>query len=339
MSVAEVQIPQEIISAYQIDEAAGFDRLTGGLVNQTFKVVTPDGYAVLQGISSELSSDTYRDAAVVASHLYSQGWEVPLLLPADDGSLTVIDQSGKQWRSTAFIASDAEPPAEITSNLVVEAGQLVGRWHRDIRTLDYRPRFGIPHFHETLFYAHKLRGYMADTALDEESAELGKALVSITDTSVTPNGRPQVIHADPKLSNMLYRDGRPITLIDLDTLMHGSIWIDNGDFLRSAIARGISERRKNPLEMIGQFMAGYQEFSGLQIRSGEALQKAKESAVLIAAELGIRYLCDIVDGSYFSWDNEKHTSRRNNHFERAQLQLRVAAMASQATVRDMMGEK
>lgn len=330
------EAPPEIIAAYQLDSAATITRLPGGHVNQTYRVDTPAGESsILQRISGELDPRSFRDADVVSAHLLSAGWDVPIALPTRDGSLFASDATKVIWRQLRYITSDEAVPEDETNDLMYAMGDMLGRWHRDVRTLKYVPQFGIPHFHDTRYYATRFRDRFEGLP-DVECRELGTQLLALCEQHdiVTEQGL-QVIHGDPKWANALFRGGAPHALIDFDTLLQGSIWIDIGDFLRSAIARRIKNNSDRPLAVIEPFMEGYAAAYDLQMPLERAMRIAALSTACIASELGIRYLDDI-DGSYFSAIPEGST-RRDNHFGRAQLQWQVATRTGQATVNDITG--
>jgi Ser/Thr protein kinase RdoA (MazF antagonist) len=194
--------------------------------------------------------------------------------------------------------------------------------HASVRSLNYTPRFSLDHFHDTPYHASKLIDSLPQ--LTEAGRELGHGILRSYVTLPTDiEMSRQLIHGDPKLDNMLFRDGKPFTLIDFDTIMKDSVWTDVGDFLRSLTGKLLD---KDAAEAgITNFVAAYREASNLGLSPDQTAHQALRHTGRIALELGMRYLCDIVDGNkYFSWSAEQYDSRHDNHIERAALQLRVA---------------
>ena len=168
----------------------------------------------------------------MAEELGQYGWEVPQPQYASNGKAYTTDLQGSVWRRSSFIESDGKIPETCTTGLVTATASLLGKWHRDMASSNYEPVFALPHFHDTEYYAEQLRAIRPK--LPAETAVLAdEFLQRYADLPALPNVPAQLIHGDPKLDNMLYRAGKPFTLIDFDTVMRGSTWLDVGDLLRS----------------------------------------------------------------------------------------------------------
>jgi Ser/Thr protein kinase RdoA (MazF antagonist) len=137
----------------------------------------------------------------------------------------------------------------------------------------------------------------------------------------------QVIHGDPKLDNMLFRNGIPFTLIDFDTLMEDSPWVDVGDLLRSVIGKRLTAGDRIDTDLLEQFSTTYHNNAHLAESADLSYRHAMQATARIATELAMRYLLDIYEEDYFSWDNKSFESRRDNHIPRIELQLNVAKLA------------
>jgi|GEM_PF-2989363 len=336
MPTYEAHIPEEIARAYGLEHITEAQRLSGGLVNQTILVTSDSGRRILQRVSGEIHPQSYEDTKVVADHLVTNGLRAPVPLPTISGEFSATDRSGFQWRSSVYIESDGVPD-DIDGDLVSASGALIGEWHKAASTLAYVPKFGIPGFHNTALYARRLRACM--DALHEDDIRTARLLLTVASKSIQLNDPHQIIHADTKPDNMTYEDRAPTALIDLDTVMRGSVLTDIGDFLRSVIGRTIKKEseqgtyRGPHLEYIGKFIDGYLERNDLAMPYTKALRHVKHATSLLAAELGIRYLCDMTlraDERYFACDD---------HSKRAKLQLTVATLVTEATINDMIGGK
>ncbi len=306
-------------------EAADIQLFGRGLVNQTYKVHQADNVRLLQRMSDVLEPSVADDAAVIGEHLEKLNWEAPLPLPSVNGQRHFTDEHGQTWRLLKWIDSDNSTPAD-SSQLLEAAGDMLGRWHRDVVQLRYTPNHTIPHFHETQYYAQKLGRFIL-TLPATETRELARETLSVfTESTGDYPDTPQLIHGDPKLDNMLFREGLPFTLIDFDTVMIGSPWIDVGDFLRSVTARRIKSGQEITAESLVPFIDAYAAATG-QSADGKTQSKAFAATHRISTELAMRYLCDIKEANYFNWDDTQYESRQENHQARAKLQLAVAASA------------
>lgn len=319
-------LPETIRDAYELSDKATIQTLGGGHVNTTLLITEGREQSIIQRLSPAIRTDALRDAAAVSIYLASKGWEAPLLLPTRDGNLFAPDITGASWRRQKYIPSDNKPTVCI-EDMVLASGELLGRWHKSIASLEYSPRFSPRNLHNVPYHATKLSTYMP-LLPDKICKELATEILDIYGSIQNDTYKlKQVIHGDPKLDNMLFRDGRPFTLIDFDTLMQASPWIDVGDLLRSIVAKKLIDGQKVTESLLVNFTKSYHEAAELPTDPEQSFYSAIRSAGSIALELGMRYMCDIYDSSYFNWDQNRYDSRRDNHLARATTQLQVARTA------------
>jgi len=314
-------LPPEIRNDYAISDDAAIYGLTGGLVNETMLVVNRGERTILQRLSPVLSVGAIGDMEAVSAHLSAHGWETPRLIPTVDDQPYATDNTQTLWRQTKFINSDGHPPITVSPDLSGEVGHLLGAWHVSMASFDRTPSHQIPYFHDAGHHAKKMESYL-DSLPDGASKQLGETILAAYQENIEEilDDGQQFIHGDPKLNNWLFRCGDPFTLIDYDTVMPHSPWTDVGDFIRSVAGQGPVD---GLAPHVAQFMEGYRRSTGIEVPTDQAYQATGRVALVLA----MRYLCDVVDGSYFSWDSERHQSRRDNHVARAKIQLGVARQA------------
>lgn len=115
----------------------------------------------------------------------------------------------------------------------------------------------------------------------------------------------KVTHNDPKLNNILFNktDDKPVCVIDLDTIMPGTIIYDFGDAIRSGTntasesERDLSKVQFN-FEYFEAFARSYISTYGKKITNVEK-QYLAFGAKLMTLECGIRFLDDYLDGSRY----------------------------------------
>lgn len=323
-----LDLPPVVNEAYNIEESARLTQLSGGLVNETLLVEQGNRSFVLRRLAPMLGASTVRDTCIIGSHLKSAGWEAPTIEPTVYGTAYIFDAQQRIWHGMHFIDSDNRVPDTYDDKLALQVGHVLGGWHAAVRPLSHEPD-SLPHFHDTEHIARKLRSELSE--LDSEDAQnLGRLFLHDyslqTHTDLT---KPQIIHGDPKLDNMLYRDTKPFTLIDFDCVMQDSVWTDVGDFLRSLSGKIIHTEEK-PEELFGAFIQGYLEANESRLSFDEALLRALHATRRIACELGMRYLSDIVDGQqYFSWNKTVFTSRSEALLSKSWTQYRILMMIQQ----------
>ncbi len=133
----------------------------------------------------------------------------------------------------------------------------------------------------------------------------------------------RVTHNDTKFNNVLLDDnGHEMCVLDLDTVMPGSMLYDFGDSIRFG-ATHAAEDEKNldlvevDLELFEAYTKGFLEALGNRITQKE-LELLAFSAKLMTLECGIRFLTDYLEGdTYF----KTHFEKQNLYRTRTQLKL------------------
>ena len=191
----------------------------------------------------------------------------------------------------------------------------------------------IPNFHNTkVRYEHLLEVINKDehdlvkTAKEEiefvmQRAKDTEVVVNLLKDGTIPT---HVTHNDPKLNNILFDSltGKPLCVIDLDTVMSGSLLYDYGDAIRyGANLAGEDEQDLSKvhfdLEYFKAFSRGYINKLGENLTEKEK-EYLPEGIKTMTLELGIRFLDDYLNGSkYFGIDYPTH------NLIRARVQLKL----------------
>lgn len=328
MEAVSHTIPAEIIDVYYPSGVAHAMILSNGKVNTTLKVVDEAGVeSVLQRLNPMFEPSMAEDYAIVSRHLQDKGWEVATSRMSADGRYHVLDNNQYPWRSFTYIASDGEVP---TPGLEPEAlhvalSGLLGSLHSSLADLAYVPKFLLPHFHETEYYAMYLEGLLPELQNDA-SRRLAADCIRLSRQQAMSPYPEQLIHGDPKLANALYRSSVPFTFVDFDTLMRGNPLIDVGDMLRSITGKLLNGSSESIRGHILPVIEAYYEYAQPSVAETVFERDALIAARQIALELGMRYLIDSVEGTYFEWDPERYESHVDHNNARAQTQWYVHDM-------------
>ena len=133
----------------------------------------------------------------------------------------------------------------------------------------------------------------------------------------------RVTHNDTKINNILFdaKTGEAICVIDLDTVMPGSMLCDFGDALRMGASTGAEDETDLDtvwfdVDMFRIFAEGYLKELGDSITDRE-VELLAFSAKLMTYECGIRFLTDYLNGdTYFKIHRPNHNlDRTRNHFK------------------------
>lgn len=184
----------------------------------------------------------------------------------------------------------------------------------------------IVNFHNTVDRFRQLHEAINENKagrLDEVKAEIEFALQREKEASVVIDGIAdgtipiRVTHNDTKLNNVMMDEvtGEGVCVIDLDTVMPGSLLYDFGDALRFAGSSGAEDETDLDkiwfnLECYEQFTKGFLEELKDTLTPREA-ELLSFSVKLMTLECGIRFLADYLNGdTYFKIHHEKHNLDR-----------------------------
>jgi hypothetical protein len=136
----------------------------------------------------------------------------------------------------------------------------------------------------------------------------------------------KVTHNDTKLNNVMVdvESGKPVAVIDLDTIMPGSICYDFGDSIRFG-CNPASEDEKDlskvnfDVNLFEQYVKGYLYALGDSITAIEK-ENLVTGAILMTYECGMRFLTDYLDGDVYF-----HTKRDGQNLDRARTQFKLVS--------------
>ena len=193
----------------------------------------------------------------------------------------------------------------------------------------------IPSFHDTTVRFQQLKDAIANDAagrLKDVQAEVEFALAREKDTSVIVDAIKEgtvplrVTHNDTKYNNIMIDDetGLGICVIDLDTVMPGSLLYDYGDSLRFG-TNPADEDEKDlskvycDLNLFEMFTKGYLE-ELKDVMTPREKELMPFAAKLMTYECGIRFLADYLNGdTYFKVKRPEH------NLDRCRTQFKLVA--------------
>lgn len=345
---------REICSKFKmITEAQPYGN---GHINDTF-LCESEPKIILQRINSNV----FKKPEEVMENIYNVTEFLKKKIKAVGGdpdreTLTVIrtteeksfykDEEGNYYRMYKFI--DDSLSYDIVENPVqlCYAGQAFGKFQQ---MLDDFPADTL---HETIVNFHNtpVRVGNLKKAIEENKAgrldsvkeevefalEYAKYASEIVDAMSQDLVPLRVTHNDTKLNNILFdKDTKEgLAVIDLDTVMPGSMLYDFGDALRFGASSGPED--ETDLDKIYFDLEKYEQFAkGFLSETAKCLtEKEIEllplSALLMTYECGIRFLTDYLEGdTYFKIHREHHNlDRARNQFKLvADIESKFSQMA------------
>lgn len=319
------------------------DPLGQGLINDTYQIAgraSADGQPlVLQRLNAEVfvhPREVMENIVRVSTHLQSK-WKQRdscrqqrrylMLRHTNDGHSWWVDPGGHWWRCFVFIAG-SESLACLHDDLkAFQAGQAFGQFAADLVDLPGPTlHCTIPGFHDTPARLRDLERALsrsdAQADLDglvnyiRSQAGLAQRLQLAIDYGEVPL---RVTHNDSKVDNLLFdrTTGEALCVIDLDTVMPGTLLHDFGDLVRNGCAETTQGSVDFSLQRFSALVDGYLGSVGHCLTPAE-VALLPDAGPLMALELGARFLTDYLSGDrYFKTDYPGHNLDRC----RAQLEL------------------
>ena len=261
--------------------------------------------------------------------------ETLYFLPTTDGKPYYQTNETDYFRVYRFVENAVSYEQVENPEQFYEAAKAFGKFQRMLSD------FPIDQLHETIPKFHDTRDRFAQLKAAIEKDPLGRAegvrdvidfaLAREADTRIIMDAMEEgtvpwrATHNDTKLNNVLLDEetGKGVCVIDLDTVMPGSMLFDYGDALRFG-ANTAAEDEKDldkitiDLELFEAFTKGFlEEFDNITEKEIELLPF---SAKLLTYECGIRFLTDYLLGdTYFKCHYEGH------NLVRAKSQLKLVA--------------
>lgn len=335
-----------VASLFLLDSIpAEVEECTVGHINSTYFVTCENGEKyVLQNINTGIfkNPDGLMDNVVgVTEHirkkLAEEGGDTERgtlnFCRAHNGKYFVFDDDGRCWRMYRFIDRVLNLQTAGSGEIFARVGRAFG--HFQMQLADYDASVlceTIPNFHNTVSRYLDFEKAVSDDAagragnVEKEIAFVRehKGLCSYIIDRISSGVLPlRVTHNDTKLNNILIDEesGQPLCVIDLDTIMPGSVLYDFGDAIRfgaSSAAEDETDLEKVYMrtEMFDAFASGF--IAGLDgSLSEEEILDLPMGAVIITLETGIRFLTDYLNGdTYFRTGYPEHNlDRARNQFK------------------------
>ena len=329
-----------ILSNFELDsKPISCVRFGNGHINKTFEVKTEKGgHYILQKVNDNVFKNVemlMNNINYVSSYLIEKGFESLQLIKTKDGKL-YDKENGQFFRVYLFSPNSIYfEKAEPNSPLIKETSEAYGDLHNNLSGID-ASKLGevIPDFHNTekrfenflkaVEVNYKNRKDLCQKEINEIIG-YKKHYSVINDALAKKEINFTVTHNDPKINNVLFdKDTLKFRLVvDLDTVMPGTILYDFGDGLRSLFT-GDNECSKDlsklkvDFKIYEQFLLGYATKMKKTLTKKE-IELLPFSIFLMAIELAIRFLDDFLRGDvYFGINNE------DDNLTRARTQLTLS---------------
>lgn len=337
----------ELISLYNIPgRVISAERTGNGHINDTLKITVASAGETQSYIFQRVNESVFTKPEIIMENLkkvsdYIDGkfgkdsQEASMILTFEvnsDGNNFARISDGF-WRVSKYI--DACSYDSVTdARVLYNSGFAFGRFQDILSGLDANTIVEtIPDFHNTAkrtaaFFEGLERDAVgrASTCMPEISFfEKHKSdfsrLVELHECGILPY---RVTHNDTKINNILIdkNDGKPIRVVDLDTVMPGLAAYDFGDAVR--FGANYAAEDETDLSKVGLNFEYYEQFTRGYVTAAKPFLTVSEkdslalAAMTMTYEVACRFLLDYLNGdTYF------RIHRENHNLERARCQIRL----------------
>lgn len=321
----------------QFDIITDVEPYGNGHINDTF-IASTDGAYILQRINTAIFKDVdglMDNISSVTEHLRAKikaaggnpDRETLTLIKTSDGKNYYRCENGECYRVYKLIENSVSYDLVENSQQFYHAAKAFGRFQNMLNDFPAENlNETIPDFHDTRKRIKHLEDAIAEDKcgrLEEVEKEVEFALARKNEMGIVMEGIEEgvipvrVTHNDTKLNNVMLDidTGEGVCVIDLDTVMPGSLLFDYGDALRFGASSGSEDETDLSkiyfdMNLFEHFTKGYLEETS-DILTNRERELLPFSAKLLTYECGIRFLTDYLNGdTYFKIHREKHNLDR-----------------------------
>jgi N-acetylhexosamine 1-kinase len=345
-------VPNCVLSDYfNVDNILDVIPYGNGHINKTYLVIFPTCKYIIQKLNNNVFENPFavtHNIELVTSHIKRK-----VIYDGKDERSCVLSNiqtkygqtmaiiNNDYWRCVRFIEEGITYEQTSDPKIFEEAGVAVGQFQRHVDSLNSKLLVDtIKHFHDTPYrYNHFLDvvkidrvSRVKDCSKEIEFINNHKDYLNIIVKLLREKKIPRrVTHNDTKLNNIMIdkKTKKALGLIDLDTVMNGSLLYDFGDALR--LGASLAKEDETDLSKVGinfkmfrAFSKGYlKELKG--IIKDEEIKHLLDGYFLMCFEVGLRFLTDYIDGdNYFVLNSTQKQTRPNINLKRARNQLKLS---------------
>ncbi len=348
MSASHYDIPGEIINV---------EECLNGHINRTYFLTYDTGKRyVMQMVNTDIfkKPDEVMENIVGVTEHIRQGY-IEKGIDPERRSLRVIwtnsgkwahtDRRGIYWRVYEFIEDSNCFMKVESAEMFEKVGYAFGQFQMQLKDFDAsKLHESIPNFHNTEWRFDNLLKAIEENKsgrahLVEEEIKFAldrKEITTFINRGIADGSLSlRVTHNDTKLNNIMMdkETGEGICVIDLDTVMPGSVLADFGDSIRFGASSAAEDETDLDkvycrLDMFEAYAKGF--IRGLEGSLSESeIRALPMGAMILTYETGIRFLSDYLDGdTYFRTEYPDHNlDRARNQFKLvADMESKLAQM-------------
>ena len=310
---------------FKIDQWHGATPIGNGNINDTYRIDFDENGATQTFVLQRLNQEVFRQPESVMANIsrvmahLAAAPDYPLVALAPrltlTGKLLHRDAMGNHWRVYPYLADTISPDTVATPEAAHEAATAYGAFARALR--DFPPTTlvkTIPGFHDTdrrwIVFEEVLAKNTAKRAVsvkaEIKALRAAKPIFNLVGRLKAHGALPlRVTHNDTKAGNVLLNatTGKAVAVIDLDTVMPGSLLSDFGDMVRTFVPdRYEDDPDTDNLTMRTDILDALTE--GFLAQTSDFLTAGEREHLLLGArwmigEQALRFLSDYLAGDVY----------------------------------------
>lgn len=320
-----------------------------GHINDTFCIVSSKNNKIKRFILQRMNTNIFKNPDELMENIYhvteflkkkikENGGDIERetlsIVKTKDGKIFYKGKEGDCWRAFIFLEGTIAYDLIKDKNDFYEIAVAFGNFQRLLSEFDASVLHEtIPNFHNTVDRLNNFKKVLEEDAFGRKKGiekeikfvlDREKECAIICDLLEKGEIPLRVTHNDTKINNILVdeKTKKGICVIDLDTVMPGTVLNDYGDSIRFGASTALEDEKdlekvECSMELFEIYTKGFLEGS-----QGNLTEKEKEllpmGAKIITLECGIRFLTDYLQGdTYFK------TSREGHNLDRARTQFKL----------------
>ena len=308
-----------------------------GHINVTYLVTTTEKRYIMQKMNTKVFTDPdslMANICGVTEHLQARGIETLNVVPTKEGACFLKGEDC--YRVYDFIENTVTYQTVTDKEVFKNSGEAFGKFQNYLAEFDAsKLTETIKRFHDTPNRFEHFKAALAKDAFDraKECKEEIDFILAHEDTyGIAMDGLKdgsiplRVTHNDTKLNNILMdaETNQARAVIDLDTIMPGSMLFDFGDSIRFGASTAAEDEKDLSkvhfdIELFKAYAEGYCGAVKDSITEKEA-ELLPYGSYLMTIECGMRFLTDYLSGdTYFA------TKYPGHNLVRCRTQIRLAS--------------
>ncbi len=340
----------DILKNFKIDgEFVSCEPYGSGHINRTYAVVYKTENGNVRYILQKINSNIFKNVEGLMNNIklvtefsreeiIKRGGD-PLresltLIYTHDGKAYYKTEDGEYYRVYVFIEGAIGYDVVEKPEHFYESAVAFGKFAQLLDRFDSSKLFEVlPDFHNTVKRFENLKRAIAEDKFDraknvqpeiEFALAQEKYVSTIVDLLNSGKMPWRVTHNDTKLNNVLIdiKTDKAVSVIDLDTMMAGSICYDFGDSIRFGCNPCLEdtpevEKVIFSMPLFEEYTKGYLSVFGDTITPVEK-ENLPMGAILMTYECGIRFLTDYLEGDVYF-----RLSRDGQNVDRTRTQFKL----------------